>query len=72
VVFVAHTGVDDLLSVGDIWRAIPMRQPMRARWWRVPYEEIPAEGRERWLYDWWETIDAWIAENRPEPQTSPE
>jgi hypothetical protein len=72
VVFVAHTGVDDLLSVGDVWRAIPMRQPMRARWWRVPYEEIPGEGRERWLYDWWETIDAWIAENRPEPQASPE
>jgi len=72
VVFVAHTGVDDLLSVGDVWRAIPMRRPMRARWWRVPYEEIPGDGRERWLYDWWETIDAWIAENRPEPQTSPE
>ena len=72
VVFVAHTGVDDLLSVGDVWRAIPMRQPMRARWWRVPHEEIPAEGRERWLYDWWETIDAWIAENRPEPQVSPD
>jgi hypothetical protein len=42
-----------------------MRQPLRARWWRVPYEEIPAEDRERWLYDWWKTIDAWIAENRP-------
>ncbi|MCW2947424.1 MAG: hypothetical protein JWR24_4141 [Actinoallomurus sp.] len=65
VIFVAHTGVDDLMSVGDVWRAIPMRQPLRARWWRVPYEEIPVEDRERWLYDWWKTIDAWIAENRP-------
>ncbi|MDN3353838.1 1-acyl-sn-glycerol-3-phosphate acyltransferase [Actinomadura sp. DC4] len=65
VIFVAHTGSDDLLSVGDVWRALPMRRPMRARWWRVPYEEIPADGRERWLYDWWETIDTWIADNRP-------
>ncbi|MFL6055648.1 MAG: 1-acyl-sn-glycerol-3-phosphate acyltransferase [Actinoallomurus sp.] len=65
VIFVAHTGVDDLMSVGDVWRAIPMRQPLRARWWRVPYEDIPAEDRERWLYDWWKTIDAWIADNRP-------
>jgi 1-acyl-sn-glycerol-3-phosphate acyltransferase len=65
VIFVAHTGVDDLMSVGDVWRAIPMRQPLRVRWWRVPYEEIPAEDRERWLYDWWSTIDAWIGENRP-------
>ena len=68
VIFVAHTGVDELLSAGDVWRAIPMTQPLRARWWRVPYEEIPEADRERWLYDWWATIDAWIAENRPEPQ----
>jgi 1-acyl-sn-glycerol-3-phosphate acyltransferase len=65
VVFVAHTGADDLLSPADIWRNIPMRQPLRAHWWRVPYEEIPDHDRERWLYDWWETIDAWIADNRP-------
>ncbi len=66
VVFVAHTGVDDLLSVGDVWRRIPMEQSVRARWWRVPHEEIPRDHGERWLYDWWERIDAWIAENRPE------
>jgi 1-acyl-sn-glycerol-3-phosphate acyltransferase len=65
VIFVAHTGVDDLLSAGDLWRHLPMAQPLRARWWRVPHEEIPDNDRERWLYDWWATIDAWIAENRP-------
>lgn len=63
VVFVAHTGVDDLLSPADIWRRMPMDQPLRARWWRVPHEEIPAGDRERWVYDWWGRIDAWIAEN---------
>jgi 1-acyl-sn-glycerol-3-phosphate acyltransferase len=67
VVFVAHTGVDDLLSPADIWRRMPMDRPLRARWWRVPHEEIPAEDRERWMYDWWGRIDAWIAENRPRP-----
>jgi 1-acyl-sn-glycerol-3-phosphate acyltransferase len=72
VIFVAHTGADDLLSVGDVWREIPMTQSLRARWWRVPYEEIPAADRERWLYDWWATIDAWIAENRPEPDPQPQ
>jgi 1-acyl-sn-glycerol-3-phosphate acyltransferase len=65
VIFVAHTGVDDLMSVRDVWRALPMDRPLRARWWRIPHEEIPPTDRERWLYDWWETIDAWIAENRP-------
>jgi 1-acyl-sn-glycerol-3-phosphate acyltransferase len=66
VVFVAHTGADDLLTARAIWRRIPMERPLRARWWRVPYEEIPEEDRERWLYDRWETIDAWIDEHRPE------
>jgi 1-acyl-sn-glycerol-3-phosphate acyltransferase len=66
VIFVAHTGVDDLLSAADIWRRMPMDQPLRARWWRVPYEEVPAEDRERWMYEWWGRIDAWVAENRPE------
>jgi 1-acyl-sn-glycerol-3-phosphate acyltransferase len=67
VIFVAHTGLDDLITVGDVWRALPMEQLIRARWWRVPAAEVPREREEvlRWLYDWWERIDTWIAENRP-------
>ncbi|MCO5992038.1 1-acyl-sn-glycerol-3-phosphate acyltransferase [Actinoallomurus rhizosphaericola] len=65
IVFVAHTGVDDLMTAGDIWRSIPLDRPLRARWWWVPREEIPEDGREQWLFDWWEKIDAWIADNRP-------
>lgn len=67
VIFVAHTGLDDLITVGDVWRALPMEQVIKARWWRVPAPEVPRERDEvvRWLYDWWERIDAWIAENRP-------
>jgi 1-acyl-sn-glycerol-3-phosphate acyltransferase len=67
VIFVAHTGLDDLVTVGDIWRALPMEQVIRAQWWRVPAAEVPRERDEviRWLYDWWERIDAWIAEHRP-------
>jgi hypothetical protein len=43
-----------------------MGQVIRARWWRVPAAEVPRD-RETlgpWLYDWWERIDAWIAEHR--------
>jgi 1-acyl-sn-glycerol-3-phosphate acyltransferase len=65
IVFVAHTGVDDLISVGDVWRAIPIEQTLRARWWRVPFEEIPPEeDRERWLYEWWARIDEWISDHK--------
>jgi hypothetical protein len=33
----------------------------------VPHSEIPTGREERidWLFTWWETIDAWIAQNRP-------
>ena len=67
VIFVAHTGLDDLITVGDVWRALPMEQVIVARWWRVPAAEVPRDRDEvvRWLYDWWERIDAWIDENRP-------
>jgi hypothetical protein len=44
-----------------------MEQVIVARWWRVPAAEVPRDRDEvvRWLYDWWERIDAWIDENRP-------
>ncbi len=68
VVLVAHTGLDHLLTVGDVWRELPMDKRIIMRWWQIPREEIP-EGREAridWLYDWWEQIDTWIDQNRPE------
>jgi len=27
--------------------------------------------QERWLYDWWQRIDAWISQNRPDDAGSP-
>jgi 1-acyl-sn-glycerol-3-phosphate acyltransferase len=68
VVLVAHTGLDHMLTVGDIWRELPMDKVIVMRWWQVPREEIPS-GRDAqidWLFGWWERIDAWIAENRPQ------
>ncbi|MGV9773696.1 1-acyl-sn-glycerol-3-phosphate acyltransferase [Streptosporangium sp. NPDC003464] len=69
VVFVAHTGLDDLVTLGDLWRRLPMRAEIKARWWRVRAADVPRdrESRIRWLFDHWEEIDAWIAKNRPTP-----
>ncbi len=70
VIFVAHAGLDRLVSVRDIWRSLPMDQTVCAKWWRVPVGQVPRSGdheaQVRWLYDWWERIDTWISENRPE------
>lgn len=69
VIFVAHAGLDTLVTVSDVWRSLPMDQIVHAKWWRVPAGEVPRSGDHeahvRWLYDWWERIDTWISENRP-------
>ena len=67
VIFVAHTGLDRMMTVADVWRELPMDKRLIMRFWSVPPEEVPAGEEERvaWLYDWWARIDAWIEENRP-------
>ncbi|MFC5176258.1 lysophospholipid acyltransferase family protein [Nocardioides taihuensis] len=67
VVLVAHTGLDHLVTVRDLWRELPMDKQIVMRWWQVPRDEIPAGRDERidWLFDWWERIDAWVDANRP-------
>jgi 1-acyl-sn-glycerol-3-phosphate acyltransferase len=67
VIFVAHTGLDRMLTVSDVWRELPMDKQLVMRFWSVPPEEVPVaeEARIVWLYDWWARIDAWIEENRP-------
>jgi 1-acyl-sn-glycerol-3-phosphate acyltransferase len=65
VVLVAHTGLDHLLTVGDVWRELPMDKRIAMRWWTVPRGEIPAgrDARIEWLYGWWERIDQWISDH---------
>jgi Acyltransferase len=75
VIFVAHAGLDTLVSMGDVWRHLPVDQVVRARWWRVPVDQVPRsaghEAQVEWLYDWWQRIDAWITENRPGNPAAP-
>jgi 1-acyl-sn-glycerol-3-phosphate acyltransferase len=69
VIFVAHAGLDNIVTLGDVWSKFPIDQVIRARWWRVPTDQVPREldheGQVQWLYDWWERIDTWISESRP-------
>jgi 1-acyl-sn-glycerol-3-phosphate acyltransferase len=67
VLLVAHTGMDHVLTLRDVWHSLPMDKLISMGWWRVPREEIPT-GRDdqiEWLYDWWERIDDWVEEHRP-------
>ena len=66
VVFVAHTGLEHLSTVRDVWRGLPTDKTLYLRWWFVPAAEVPREETEQtdWLYRWWETIDDWITDLR--------
>ena len=73
VVFVAHTGVEHMVTVLDVWRELPMDTAIEMRWWLVPAADVPKdrEARIDWLFDWWKQIDDWIAERRAAAVAAP-
>ena len=66
VVLVAHTGLDHVVTLRELWRAIPIDKQITMKWWQVPRAEIPADRDARidWLYGWWERIDDWVEQHR--------
>lgn len=61
-VFVVHVGLDDLLSLGDLWRSVPIARTVEATFWvaeRDPLATGPVAMSD-WLWEQWEAVDAWI------------
>ena len=60
--FVAHSVLEEIGTIKELWRRVPLQQPVDAQYWRVPPGEVPRTEPEliEWLYAWWEKIDAWI------------
>lgn len=69
VLLCAHTGLDHLFTVLDLWRELPMDKRLTLAWWRVPRSEIPTESDliADWLFTRWAEIDEWVAQHRAEP-----
>lgn len=65
MIFVAHTGIEHLSTVRDIWHGLPQDKTLQMRWTFIPAADIPDDEDEfiDWLYDWWADIDRWIREN---------
>jgi 1-acyl-sn-glycerol-3-phosphate acyltransferase len=66
VVFVAHTGVEHMVTVLDVWRELPMDREIQMRWWLVAAADVPVGDQARidWLFEWWACIDEWIGERQ--------
>jgi 1-acyl-sn-glycerol-3-phosphate acyltransferase len=68
VLLVAHEGLEDLSSVADLWRGLPMDDVVEVKWWHVPSEDLPrdasVDAQVDWLFAWWAQLDAWITAQR--------
>lgn len=62
MIFVAHTGIEHLSTVRDIWHGLPQDKTLHMRWTFIPAADIPDDEDVfvDWLYDWWADIDRWI------------
>jgi 1-acyl-sn-glycerol-3-phosphate acyltransferase len=65
-VFVAHTGLEHLSSLRELWDGLPMDRDVLVRWWRVDKADVPREESAvaPWLEHWWTVIDNWIDGHR--------
>jgi hypothetical protein len=66
VVFIAHVGLDDLFSLRELWRKIPLRRQVEVGYWSVPRDQIPTERDQlsAWLFAEWKNVDDWIDHRR--------
>jgi 1-acyl-sn-glycerol-3-phosphate acyltransferase len=63
IVVIAHTGLDELVTPAQVWRALPLHErPMTIRWWYVPPGTVPSDpaAQYQWLRVQWALVDSWI------------
>jgi hypothetical protein len=62
LVFVAHTGLEELVSPSQVWARLPFEIPMSVRWWRAGPRPATGDldGGQQWLDTEWAIIDEWI------------
>ncbi|MGI9557388.1 MAG: 1-acyl-sn-glycerol-3-phosphate acyltransferase [Solirubrobacterales bacterium] len=70
VVICTHHGFDGVLRISDIASGRLVGRTITVRFTRYAAAEIPdgREARVDWLYDRWEEVDAWVAEQGAEQQ----
>lgn len=70
VVVLAHTGLEGLATVKEIWRGDLVGSRVAIGLWRVPHAEIPSSRNDRidWLYQLWAEVDEWVGSAAPSPR----
>jgi uncharacterized membrane protein/1-acyl-sn-glycerol-3-phosphate acyltransferase len=60
IVVLAHVGFEGARSFSTFWGGDLVGRTVRAKLWRVSASEIPNVDRERWLFERWAEVDAWV------------
>ncbi|MFP6639381.1 MAG: lysophospholipid acyltransferase family protein [Myxococcota bacterium] len=65
VVFCAHTGLERVTRLGDLFRGRAVGARLRVRCWRVSASQIPADlaARLKWLDAEWQRVDRFVGEH---------
>jgi 1-acyl-sn-glycerol-3-phosphate acyltransferase len=66
IVVMAHTGLDKIVSLPSLWRALPFEVPMRLRWWPTAPAPGGEDDRVRWLTTEWAVVNQWIDASAPQ------
>lgn len=63
VCVVAHTGLDEIDTLAEVWEAVPVRNTLLVSWEYFDATEVPRNPVE--LHDWvgyhWQLMDTWVA-----------
>lgn len=62
VVLLEHTGFEGAASFPEFWRGALVGGMLRVRLRRFAASQVPAEGRDVWLYERWAEMDRWISD----------
>ena len=65
-IFCAHEGFEGVVDMRDFLRGSLVGKVIRIRFWRVPYQQIPAESNRQaeWLFEQWLRVDEWVTLQR--------
>jgi 1-acyl-sn-glycerol-3-phosphate acyltransferase len=66
VLLVGHTGLDHLVTAGDVWRGLPQDKTLHVRWTPLAVDAHGPEAVSAALMAAWLEMDEWIAGHRGE------
>ena len=71
VVLLEHTGFEGASSFPHFWKGTLVGGMLSVRLRRIPASEIPAEGRDLWLFERWAEMDRWISDTKAAQAAKP-